>query len=928
MRRLMPWVSVGSLFLLVVAAVTASVATAPNPARRASSGLAQPSSSEPATAKPSSPAPKKGTGEPRPAQFYPARLVDTFVGTGSSAGAAVTGAIGTFPGAAVPFGMVQWSPDTSPDRAQGGGYDYSDTHISGFSLTHLSGAGCSVFGDIPVLPTTGSVPRHPEKQTESFSHLDESAAPGYYQVGLGSPATSVQLSATIRSGIGQMVFPSRSRANILFKVTDSATAVHAASVQIDGANEVTGSVTTGYFCSSLGTYTLHFVAIFNRPFARYGVWQNGRLHPGTSMCSGSSSKDCGAWVSFNTTKNPVVTMKVGVSYVSAANAASNLKVEDPGWSLSTIAHAASQSWNEMLGRIAVQGGGAAEQQTFYTALYHSLLDPSVFSDDNGQYEGFDGRVHSTHGRIQYANFSEWDIYRSEIPLLSMIDPSVVSGMVQSLLNDASQDGWLPTWAVANSDSGVMNGDSADPIIADAYAFGARGFNVDAALKAMLKGADHAGTGPNYVEERPSLAQYKQLGYVPQLSYIGTSPGIALGASESLEYAIDDFAIAQIAKGAGDTSAYQTMMARSQNWQNLFNPATGSVQARLANGSFPTGPVVPTPSAYYVNENQGQAGFEEGNAAQYTWAVPQDLGSLFALMGGDAAATSNLETFFSQLTDGPFLPYDWPGNEPNLWTPWEFDFSGAPWRTQGEVRQIASSLYFLTPKGEPGNDDLGALSSWYVWAALGLYPVTPGTANLALASPMFSTSTIYLADGKTLTISAQGTPGPFVQSASVSIGSNMVTPLNQPWLPASILHTGGAVDFTLGPSADQSWGSSPDSAPPSYTDAAAPAVGFTIPSGTVNTQVSVSDSVTLGVQSDQPDARTIFWTASAPDLIIAPSSGEFVVPAESMSGQYPQAQVSLQVLPTSPGNQTIQFAFSVLGSTVHVPSVSLQVDTGG
>ncbi len=862
-----------------------------------------------------------------PFQTDSARLVDPFVGTAASAGAAVTGAIGTFPGAAVPFGMVQWSPDTAPDRVQGGGYDYADTKISGFSLTHLSGAGCSVFGDIPVLPTTGAVPRNPENQTESFSHAGENASPGYYQVGLGSPATSVQLSATTRTGIGQIVFPSTSSANVLFKVSDSATAVHASSVQIRGSSEVTGSVTTGYFCSSFGTYTLHFAAIFSRPFTHFGVWENGRLHPGMATCAGSSAKACGAWVSFDAVNDRMVTMKVGVSYVSEANAASNLKAEDPGWSLADVQYKATQSWNEMLDRITVQGGSVGEQQTFYTALYHSLLDPSAFSDDNGQYEGFDGRVHDAHDHVQYANFSEWDIYRSEVPLLSMIDPSEASDMVQSLVNDASQDGWLPTWAVANSDSGVMNGDSADPVIADAYAFGARGFNVDGALKAMLKGANDAGTGPNYVQERPNLGQFEQLGYAPQLSYIEVSPGIALGASETLEYAIDDFAIAQIAEGVGDASAYRTMMAESQNWQKLFNPATDSVQARLANGSFPTGPLVPTPSAYYINENQGQAGFEEGNAAQYTWSVPQDLGTLFALMGGDAAATSKLNGYFNQLTDGPFLPYDWPGNEPSLWTPWEYDFSGAPWRTQDEVRLIAGSLYAPTPSGEPGNDDLGAISSWYVWAALGLYPVTPGTANLALASPMFSSSTIYLANGKVLTISAQGVPGPYVESADVSIGSNKATPWNQPWLPASILRTGGVVDFTLGASANPNWGSTPDSAPPSYTASAAPAVGFTMPSGTVETHVGQSDSVTLGVQSDQPDATTILWKASGRGVNILPSSGRFVVPAVSSSGQYPRTAINLELSATSSGNRTVQFEFSVLGATIRVPSLSLQVSAG-
>ena len=859
-----------------------------------------------------------------PAQANLARLVDPFVGTG--VGAVATNEVGTFPGADLPFGMVQWSPDTAPDRVQGGGYNYGDTRTSGFSLTHLSGAGCSVFGDVPILPTTGALPQHPGNATESFSHGSESASPGRYQVSLGSPATTVRLSVTARTGIGQITFPSVSSANLLFKVSGSTNGLHASSVEIHGANEVTGSVTTGYFCGSQGAYTLHFVALFNRPFKRHGVWAHSRLHPGTSACSGSYEAACGAWVSFDTTDSRVVTMKVGVSYVSMTNAMSNLRAEDPGWRLSPIQQRATASWNALLDRIQVQDGSPTEEQIFYTALYHSLLDPSVFSDDNGQYEGFDGRVHNTHGRVQYTNFSEWDIYRTEIPLLSMIDPSQVSDMVQSLINDASQSGWLPKWAVADSDAGVMNGDSADPVIADAYAFGVRGFDASAALKAMLKGANQPGTGPNFVQERQNLDEYKQVGYVQQHVEDQASLGVTIGGSETLEYAIDDFAIAQMARDVGDQSDYRTMMARAQNWQNLFNPATGYVQARLASGSFPPGPAFPTPTAALVNENQGQQGFTEGNAVQYTWSVPQDLETLFALMGGDAAATSDLNAFFSQLTSGPFLPYDWPGNEPSLWTPWEYDYSGAPWRTQQEVRTIADNLYSLTPAGEPGNDDLGVLASWFVWAALGVYPLTPGTSNLVLSSPMFPSSTIHLAKGKMLTVTAQGTPAMYVSSVDVSMGPNKTQPWNQPWLPASILQTGGVVAFTLGTAANTTWGTGTGAAPPSYSEFAAPAVGYTLPSGTVQTQVGKIASITLGVQSDQPGSTTVLWRASSGGVTVVPSSGRLVLPASSSTAPYPRVSTTLQLTTSSSSTRDVRVEFSVPGESLRIPSITLEVNT--
>jgi predicted alpha-1,2-mannosidase len=866
--------------------------------------------------------PGAGGGTDTPAQSTLTSLVDPFVGTGVNP--VTAGEVGTFPGADVPFGMIQWSPDTTPGREQGGGYDFADDKISGFSLTHLSGAGCPVFGDLPILPTTGAMPGDPAHVVEPFSHDDESASPGRYQVRLGSPSMDVQLATTTRTGIGEITYPSTRSANVLFKVSGSANGVHSSAVQIHGTNEVTGSVTTGYFCDSFGSYTLHFVAEFNRPFESHGIWEHGRSHPGSSACSGSYVTACGGWVTFGTAHSRSVTMKVGVSYVSAADAAANLKAEDPGWSLDGVQQQATRSWNTMLDRIDVQGGSRAQQQIFYTALYHCLLDPSVFSDDNGEYEGADGRVHNAGHHVQYTNFSEWDIYRSEIPLLAMIAPQRVSDMMQSLVNDAAQSGWLPKWELANYDSGSMDGDSADPILASAYAFGVRGFDASAALKAMLKGADRPGTGPDYVQERQGLPEYEASGFVRQGAE-DQAMGATVGGSETLEYAIDDFAVAQMAAYEGDQSDYRTMMARAQNWQNLFNPATGYVQARLAAGSFPSGPAFPPPTAALRAENQAQNGFEEGNAIQYTWSVPQNLGDLFALMGGDSAATANLDQLFTQLNAGPFLAYDWAGNEPSLGTPWEFDYSGAPWRTQQVVRSIADSLYTLTPAGEPGNDDLGAMASWYVWAALGLYPLTPGTANLVTASPLFPSSTIHLAGGKELTVQAVGAPATYVTSAEVTTGAAAPAPLDQPWLPASILHTGGTISFTLGSAPDTAWGAAPGSAPPSYSESAAPAVAYTSPTGVVPAAVGAPTAVTLGLQSDVAGPTTVLWSASGDGVSLTPSSGQLVLPAAT-AGTYPRADTTLQLTASAAGTRDVQFRFSVPGSSVRIPSITVQVTT--
>jgi predicted alpha-1,2-mannosidase len=863
------------------------------------------------------------TSTANPTQADLSSLVDPFVGTGS--GGPIVGTIDMFPGADVPFGMVEWSPDTSPDRPSGGGYDYTESQITGFSLTHLSGAGCNIFGDVPILPTTGAVPSDPENTTEPFSHTSESAAPGRYQVSLGSPATKVQLSVTTRSGIGEITFPPTSAANLLFKVSDSESGIHMASVRTVGSDEVEGSVNSGYFCNSLTNYVVHFVAVFSQPFTSHGMWRQSGSSPGSSSCSGSFEVDCGAWVTFDTTKVQTVTVKVGLSYVSIANAAANLKAEDPGWSIAKVEAKATDAWNSILARVDVDGGTQDQRQVFYTALYHSLLDPTVFSDDNGQYEGFDGRVHNADGRVQYANYSEWDIYRSEIPLLSMIDPSVVSDMMQSLVNDATQSGWLPVWAVADGDSGTMAGDSADPTIADAYAFGVRGFDAQTALTYMVKGAEHSGTGLNQVVERPNLAVYNTFGYIPQDDTNPESTGETIGASETLEYSIDDFSVAQLAQALGDRSDAQTMMARSQDWQNLFDPTTGYIQARESGGSFPPGPAMQYVSATAMATGYFQPGYAEGNAIQYTWSVPQNLGDLVALIGGDGAATADLEQFFQQLNAGPWLPYDWSGNEPSMWSPWEFDFSGAPWRTQQVVRSIATTEYTLSPSGEPGNDDLGAMSSWYVWAALGLYPLTPGTANLVVASPMFPSATVHLAGGKVLKIEAQGAPDSYVSSATMATGSGSPKPLDRAWLPASILRTGGTVKFALSSTLNQGWGASQGDAPPSYATLASPAVGFTEPSGTVSMTPGVRTAATLGAQSDSVAATTLDWKASpSSGVSVSPVSGQIKLPAESPGGTYGRTSTVLHVTASRPGAHDIHITFTVPGHHDRVPSLVLQV----
>ena len=779
-----------------------------------SSGPASPGAAAPATSSTTSP-PTSAEG------LAPTALVDTFVGTGI--GGKSVGSIDTFPGADMPFGMLQWSPDTSPDRTSGGGYAYRDSATSGFSLTHMSGPGCAVYGDIPILPTVGAVGDDPGAATARFSHTTEVASPGNYAVTVGSPPVRVALAVTTRAGLGRFSFPGTAPANVLFKVADSAAGSTRSAVSVVGDREVEGSVVSGDFCGTSGDYHLYFAARFEQPFASFGTWH------GTTVTAGSRSSTragSGAYVRFGA-RTRSVQVEVGVSFVSVADARLNIADEQPGWDLAALRRRDTAIWNQALGKISVSGGTYADERTFYSELYHTLLSPTVFDDANGNYMGFDGKVHVAVGYTQYANFSLWDIYRSEVQLLALLAPQQTSDMVTSLLTDAAQGGGLPKWPVANLEAAQLNGDSADAFIASAYAFGARDFDVPRAVADMVKGATDPAVTTDGHFERQDLAQYLAKGYVTADTYDITSIPYTVGGSETLEYAIDDFAISQLAQAAGDGAISATFLARAQNWQNLVDPATGYLAGRRADGTFPPGPAFqrsPMPGI-------GQVGFEEGNAIQYTWSVPQNLGGLFSAIGGNASVVTKLDTFFTQLNAGRKQPYDWAGDEPSLGIPWEYDYAGAPARTQAVVRKIATTLYGPTPNGEPGNDDLGAMSSWYVWAALGLYPETPGRGELVLASPLFPRITIALGSGRSIVIDAPGaSPGtPYVQSLDVagldpaggggcpaSAGSGTSpSPYACPWLPASVSASGAELDFTLGPTPDPGWGAQPTEAPPSF-----------------------------------------------------------------------------------------------------------------
>jgi predicted alpha-1,2-mannosidase len=823
----------------------------------------------------------------------PATLVDPLDGTGSGP---AQGAIGQFPGADLPFGMIQWSPETVPNQAgAGGGYSYADDQLAGFGLTNLSGTGCTGCGDVPILPTVGAIGSDPAATTATFSHAGEVASPGRYRVTAGGVTS--ELAVTTRTGLSAFTFPRTTAADVLFKVAGGANTVVSSAVHVVGTDVLTGSVTAGQFCGTGTNYTLYFAARFDHPFTAHGSWEGPAVTPGSPACSGAA---CGAWVTFDTTSDPVVHLKVAISYVSTAGALGNLAAEDPGWSLQKVETTAHQRWDALLGRIRIGGGTAAQQRTFYTALYHSLLFPSVTSDHSGAYRGDDGRIHSAGSRVFYANFSEWDVYRSEIELLSLLAPHQVGDMLQSLVDDASQGGWLPKWAIPDGDANQMNGDSADPIVAAAYAFGVHDFDAKAALRAMVKGANQNETDHGLEIERQYLDQYRSQHYVNGGSLDLGSITYSDGASATLEYAIDDFAVAQLADALGEHPLARSMMARAHNWEYLFDPATGYLGARNADGSFPAGPAFQTAEF----EPGGEVGFEEGNAVQYTWSAPQDLAALAGLMGGDSDATTALDKFFTQLDASRYQPYDWSGNEPSLWTPWEYDYFGAPSRTQAVVRSIVDSQYADAPVDEPGNDDLGAISSWYVWAAIGLYPVTPGSADLALASPLFPDTVVTLPDGKALVEHAPGASAgtPYVQSlritgtqpaVSAAVCGSKTTGSSRgadgawvsPWVPGSILQSGATMTFALSSQPAVHWAAA-GNAPPSFSAGRLPAVGDSSPARALTVTAGQPTTVQIGIDRAGGAGAAIGWSASATGLAVAPPSGQFPAVAACTSGSGP------------------------------------------
>ncbi|MGW2035289.1 GH92 family glycosyl hydrolase [Streptomyces sp. NPDC001811] len=773
----------------------------------------------------------------------PVGYVDPLIGS--------SGGGNTYPGAVRPFGMISWSPtNTAGDQtnaAGANGYAYDTPRVRGFGLTHVNGAGChpGAAGDIPIMPFVGAVTSSPsadakdEVYASGFSHAHEKAAPGRYTVTLDSGATA-DLSVTTRAGVGEFTFPKGSDANLLFRVSNSLNGSEDAEIHIDPAHRrVTGSVLTGAFCgrrANGGTnnrksyYRLHFVATFDRAFTSNGTWVDGDLRPGSTFAEGGegyatgadrAGRGSGGYVGFDTSTDAGVRMKVGISYTSLGAAEKNLAHEvGEHDDVDSVAADARRDWNRQLRSIEVSGGADDTRTAFYTALYHVFLEPNVTSDVGGTYPGADLKTHRLpHGqRAQYGNFSGWDEYRARTQLLALLKPRVAGDFAQSLYNLARQNGGVwDRWVHVNGPTHVMTGDPSAPVLAGFYSLGVRNFDVRGAFDSLVRqatvphpdGLSDKGCPGQCEGQRPNLAEYLRLGYAPQ--DVCHCWG---GAAETLEDSAADFALADWAERLGRTAEHQSLITRASWWRNTFNPSAGAdggyQQARKADGTWQW-PFSPT----------SDTGFAQGSSATYTWMVQHDVSGLAAAMGGRQRAAERLDAFFhradgSWATGGDASRYD-PTNEPGIHTPWLYNALGRPWKTQETVRAMASRVYGTGPKGLPGNDDLGTMSAWYVFASLGMYPQTPSRAEMLLSSPVFPKARIRRDGGATLTVTAPRASAENVYVRGVRVDGR---PQTRSWLAESVLDHGGDVVVDVGATPGTSWGTRPDDLPVDHVPAAA------------------------------------------------------------------------------------------------------------
>ena len=684
--------------------------------------------------------------------------VDTFIGTGGHGH--------TYPGATAPFGMVQLSPDTRMDDWDGcSGYHITDDHILGFSHTHLSGTGCNDYGDFRFMPITGEKHYKSSEYSSAFRHETETARPGFYSVTLDDYDIKVELAAGVRAAMHRYTFPEGSNATVILDLKEStlsAEKIYEAWAKVESDNAISGFRRSGYWARDQYIY---FYAEFSKPIISHEQNEEGLVYA----------------FDFDNDGTPLV-MRIGISAVDVEGAKKNLESEITDFDLEALAAKTSEAWNKELSRIIVKSKNEKDMRTFYTALYHSFIVPNLYSDVDGRYRAHDLQVHQSD-RPRYTVFSQWDTFRTENPLLDMIQTERAVDIINTFIDNYETGGLLPTWELAANETHCMIGYHSIPVIADAYINGITGFDAEKALNAMVARANEDMWGLNY---------YRQYGYIPA-DMEGES------VSTTLEYAYDDWCIARMAEKMGKQDIADEFYKRAQYYKNLYDPETKFFRGRK-NGGFVT-PFDPRQVNFMLTE---------ANTWQYNFFVPQDVNTHIDMMGGKEDYENMLGQLFNTASDltgrtqvditGLIGQYAH-GNEPSHHMAYLFNFVGKPVKTQKIVRQIMDELYTDQPDGLCGNEDCGQMSAWYVMSAMGFFPVTPASGMFIIGVPHFEEMTLNFENGKHFTIKAKNLSRENRYIESVKLNGKS---LNRSYLYCDEVLNGGSLEFKMTSNRNTTW----------------------------------------------------------------------------------------------------------------------------
>ena len=688
-----------------------------------------------------------------------ARQVNTLIGT---KGVGLTSGY-LYPGATYPYGMVQFTPSYFSKR-------------SGFVINQLSGGGCEHMGNFPTFPVKGKLKMSPDNILNYRINIsEEKGHAGYYEAKVQEDIHA-KLTVTERTGMASYEYSADQQyGTVIIGGGISATPIDQAAIVITAPNKCEGYAEGGNFCGLRTPYKVYFVAEFDTDALESGTWKRNELKPNTTFAEGEYS---GVYFTFDVNKKKNIQYKIGVSYVSVENARENLKAENTGWDFLQIQNQAESKWNHYLGKIEVEGTNPDRTTQFYTHLYRSFIHPNVCSDVNGEYMGADFKVHKSRSK-HYTSFSNWDTYRTQIQLLSILDPEVASDIVISHQLFAEEAGGaFPRWVMANIETGVMQGDPTPILISNAYAFGARNYDPKPIFKTMRKGAEEPGAMSQEVEARPGLKQYLDKGYY--------------NASIQLEYTSADFAIAQFALHAvGDEFVSWRYFHFARSWKNLYNPETGWLQSRNPDGSWKP-----------LTED-----FRESTYKNYFWMVPYDIAGLIEIIGGKAAAEKRLDEFFTRLDAGYNDAWFASGNEPSFHIPWIYNWVGTPYKAQEIINRVLNEQYSSKIDGLPGNDDLGTMGAWYVFACIGLYPEIPGVGGFTVNTPIFSSVKIHLKKGD-MVIKGGSEKNIYIKSMKLN-----GKPYDSTWIDWDQLNNGATIEYTTSSKPDVKWGTKVT--PPSF-----------------------------------------------------------------------------------------------------------------